>query len=73
MATEPGDHTIDEMLAGVHAALDGRIAELALGQLVAPGAEEDAPRSRLVDRVLRLAPSCHYCELGTLCGRRGRA
>ncbi|HEX3766272.1 MAG TPA: PD-(D/E)XK nuclease family protein [Kofleriaceae bacterium] len=73
MAIEPGDHTIDEMLAGVHAAIDDRIAELALGQLVAPGAMEDAPRSRLVDRVLRLAPSCNYCELGTLCGRRGHA
>lgn len=73
MATEPGDHTIDEMLAGVHAALNDRIAELALGQLVAPGAVDDAPRSRLVDRVLRLAPSCNYCELGTLCGRRGHA
>jgi RecB family exonuclease len=73
MATEPGDHTIDDMLAGVRGALDGRVAELAAGRLAAPGAVEDAPRSRLVDGVLRLAPSCEYCELGTLCGRRGRA
>lgn len=73
MATEPGGHTIDDVLVGVQAALDDRLAQLALGQLVAPGAVEDAPRSRLVDRVLRLAPSCNHCELGTLCGRRGRA
>jgi hypothetical protein len=72
-ATEPGDHSLDDMLAGVRAALDGRIAELAEGRLTAPGAIEDAPRSRLVDGTLTLAPNCQDCELAALCGRRGRA
>lgn len=71
MAIEPGDHTIEDILAGIQAALDGRIIELAEGRLAAPGAVVDAPRSRLVDSVLRLAPPCEYCELGILCGRRG--
>ncbi len=73
MATEPGEHTIEAMLAGVRVALDGRIAELAEARLAAPGAVENAMRSRLVDGALQLAPGCHHCELGTLCGRRGRA
>lgn len=73
MASEPGAHTLEAMLAGVGAALADRIAALSRRELVAPGAVEDSPRSGLVDGVLYLAPKCDYCELGTLCGRRGRA
>lgn len=73
LATEPGDHSVDDMIAAFRAALDARIAELGEGRTVAPGALEDAPRSRLIDGTLRLAPDCEHCELGTLCGRRGRA
>jgi RecB family exonuclease len=72
MAIEPGDHSVGDMLAGVHSALDSRIAELAEGRLAAPGALEDAPHSRLVDGVLKLAPKCQDCELAAMCGRRGR-
>lgn len=73
LATEPGEHPIDDMIAAARAALDERIAELAQARTVAPGALEEAPRSRLIDGKLLLAPDCEYCELGTLCGRRGRA
>lgn len=73
LATEPGDHSVEKMLAAVRGALEGRIGELAEGRAVAPGALEVAQRSRVVDGMLRLAPDCDHCELGTLCGRRGRA
>jgi hypothetical protein len=72
MAAEPGDHTIEDVIVGVGASLEVRVEELARGRLVAPGALEDAPRSRLVDGVLRLAPRCEYCDVAAMCGRRGR-
>jgi RecB family exonuclease len=72
-ASEPGEHSIDEMSAAVQAALEARMGELAEGRTEAPGALEQAPRSRWADGVLRVAPDCKHCELGTLCGRRGRA
>jgi RecB family exonuclease len=73
MGAEHGDHGIDATLVGIKAALDCRIGELAAGRLAAPGALEDAPRSRLVDGVVKLAPNCQHCELAAMCGRRGCA
>jgi hypothetical protein len=61
------------MLHAARAALDVRVGELAAGHVVAPSALEDAPKSQLEAGVLRLAPSCGYCELAGLCGRRGRS
>jgi hypothetical protein len=61
------------MLRATQAALEQRLRELAGGELVAPGAIEDAPASRLADGVLQVAPACARCELDGLCGRRGRA
>ncbi len=69
----PGSHSLEEMHTGVQAALDGRLAELAEGRVVAPSAISDAPRSQLSGGLLRHAPACGYCELAGLCGRRGRA
>ena len=71
-ASEPTAYSVEEMLRATQAALEDRLRELAGGQLVAPGAVDDAPASRLADGVLRVAPACAYCELDGLCGRRGR-
>ncbi len=69
----PGAHSMEDMRAGVLAALDQRLAELASGSLVAPGAISDPQRSQLAGGVLRHAPACGYCGLAGVCGRRGRA
>lgn len=71
-AAEPTMYSADEMLRATHAALERRLGELAGGQLVAPGAIEDAPASRLAEGEVRVAPACARCELDGLCGRRGR-
>ena len=72
-ADVPGRHTVRDMLGGATSALGARVAELAMGALVAPSAREAAPRSQLAVGVLRLAPRCEYCALDGQCGRRGRA
>jgi hypothetical protein len=65
-------YSAEDILHAARAALDTRVRELTAGHLVAPSAIEDAPKSQLASGVLRLAPSCGYCELEGMCGRRGR-
>jgi RecB family exonuclease len=72
-ASVPTTHSTEDMLGATRDALAARASELAAGQLVAPSAVEDAPASRLSNGALRVAPACGYCDLGSICGRRGRA
>lgn len=67
-----GDHSADDMLRAVEAGVATRVRELAAGQLAAPAAIDDVEDEGLAGGVLRLAPKCDYCELATVCGRRGR-
>lgn len=72
-AIQPGAHAVGDMWRATVAALEDRLRELSEGKLSAPGALVDADDSVLADGVLRVAPPCEYCQLATLCGRRGRA
>ncbi len=72
-ALQPGAHAAGDMWRATVTALDERLRELSEGKLGAPGALVEAEDSILADGVMRVAPPCHYCELATLCGRRGRA
>ena len=72
-ASRPGAHTSKDMLAGAVARLDERRDQLAKGQLEAPSALEDLKEHGLSEGVMRLAPKCDYCELGSVCGRRVRS
>jgi len=67
-----GEHSADDMLRGVEAGIAARVGELAAGLLVAPAALEDVEDEGLAGGRVRLAPKCDYCELATLCGKRGR-
>jgi ATP-dependent helicase/nuclease subunit B len=67
----PGESSAAEMWRGVQGAIEKRRDELARGDLAAPGALEDPEDSALEDGVMRIAPACRYCELDTICGRRG--
>lgn len=70
-ALTPTEHSVDDMLAGLLAALGRREVELRAGQFAAPGAVDVGPRSQLSEGILELAPSCEYCAFDGLCGRRG--
>ncbi len=70
---EPTSFSVDDILRATQAALERRLRELSDGVLVAPGAVEDVPSSRLADGELHVAPACAFCELDGLCGRGGRA
>lgn len=72
-AEAAGEHAIAETWRGAAEAVRIRAAELARGQLTAPGATADPPPSSLEGGVLTIAPGCDYCELASLCGRRGAA
>jgi hypothetical protein len=72
-AIEPTTYSAADMLGATQAAIERRVRELAACALVAPGAREDCPPSRLAEGVLRVAPPCARCQLDGLCGRRGRA
>jgi hypothetical protein len=65
----PGNASAADTWAGAVVAFQQRLAELALGQLAAPGAVEDPEASALAGGMLRMAPGCRYCELHGLCGR----
>ena len=65
-----GTATAPETWRGVHASLAARRTELATGHLFAPAADGTEIESALLPDRLILAPSCGYCELGTLCGNR---
>jgi hypothetical protein len=65
----PGNASAADTWAGAVVAFQQRLAELALGQLAAPGAVEDPEASALAGGMLRMAPGCRYCELDGLCGR----
>jgi hypothetical protein len=71
-ASVPTAYALEETLRAAEAAIERRLGELAAGELVAPGAIEDAPASQLAGGVLRVEPGCARCELDGLCGRGGR-
>ncbi|MDQ3369935.1 MAG: PD-(D/E)XK nuclease family protein, partial [Myxococcota bacterium] len=72
-ARVPGTHSIGDMVDGGLAGLAARLDQLAAGELVAPSALEDAPRSALASGVMQLAPDCQYCDFSVLCGKRVRS
>ena len=69
----PGRASADDTLAGMVAALAARVAELARGELEAPGAAGDEIEGELAGGRLTITPKCRYCELAALCGRGGCA
>jgi hypothetical protein len=64
----PGAETFDAF----RRALDERLDELAAGEVTscARDADEELPESALEEGVLRLEPSCRFCEFLHLCGGR---
>jgi len=67
----PGKAMASDTWHGTVTTLARRRTELADGILVAPAADGSEIESRLDGEGLHLAPSCSYCALGGLCGRRG--
>jgi ATP-dependent helicase/nuclease subunit B len=69
----PGRASADDTLAGMVAALAARVAELARGELHAPGAAGEEIEGELAGGHLTITPKCRYCEMAALCGRGGCA
>jgi hypothetical protein len=68
----PGQHLTRDVWRAAEAAIGARVAELARGELFAPGADADV-LGALANGVITIAPPCEYCGFGGLCGRKGRA
>ena len=65
-----GNVHVKDVWAATRSAIDQRRRELGEGRLVAPSALVDADKSSLVEGVMRIQPSCGYCEHAALCGKR---
>lgn len=72
-ARVPGTVRAGETWRAAEAAIAGRLAELARGELVAPGAGEEEVAAGIEGDRLVVAPGCEYCGLQVLCGRGGCA
>jgi ATP-dependent helicase/nuclease subunit B len=72
-ARTPGQHSTRAMHDGALAAIDARRAELARGELSAPGALEDVESEGLVTGVMQLEPKCGYCNFAAVCGKATRS
>jgi hypothetical protein len=69
----PGAHLTRDVWRAAEAAIGARAAELARGELAAPGAGALDVAGALAGGVLTITPPCKYCGFGGLCGRKGRA